>query len=113
MKIFLMLLFALSSITIAQNPKWINYPNTKKIMTVKEEGNNIWIGTKGGLLNLNKTTGNITLYNRSNSGLPYNWVNSIAIDGSGNKWMGSYEGVHGTYGGLTKFDGTKWTVYNT
>ena len=33
-------------------------------------------------------------------------VNSIAIDGSGNKWIG-------TWNGLAKFDGTNWTVYNT
>jgi len=28
-----------------------------------------------------------TEYNTSNSGLPGNWVFSIAIDGSGNKWI--------------------------
>ena len=42
----------------------------------------------------------------SNSGLPDNYVSSIAIDGSGNKWIG-------TWGGLVKFDDTNWTVYNT
>jgi hypothetical protein len=34
-------------------------------------------------------------------------VYSIAIDGSGKKWMGTYD--HG----LVKFDGTDWTVYKT
>jgi hypothetical protein len=38
--------------------------------------------------------------------LPDNKVRSITIDGSGNKWIG-------TGGGLAKFDGTNWTVYNT
>ncbi|MCE5305802.1 T9SS type A sorting domain-containing protein, partial [bacterium] len=32
---------------------------------------------------------------------------SIAIDGSGNKWIGTYSD------GLAKFDGTNWTVYNS
>ena len=32
---------------------------------------------------------------------------SLAIDGSGNKWIGT-DG-----GGLAKYDGTNWTVYNT
>ena len=34
-------------------------------------------------------------------------VTSIAIDGSGNKWIGTDDG------GLAKFDGTTWTVYTT
>ena len=52
------------------------------------------------------------MYNTSNSGLPDNNVNTIAIDASGNKWIGtgddSFEGA-----GLAEFDGTNWTVYNT
>ncbi|MGB7568595.1 MAG: two-component regulator propeller domain-containing protein [Chitinivibrionales bacterium] len=47
-----------------------------------------------------------TVYNAANSVLPSNLVTSIAIDDSGNKWIG-------TGGGLSKFDGTKWTVINT
>jgi ligand-binding sensor domain-containing protein len=31
----------------------------------------------------------------------------IAIDGQGNKWIGTW------FGGLAKFDGANWTVYNT
>ncbi|MBN1892846.1 choice-of-anchor D domain-containing protein [bacterium] len=46
------------------------------------------------------------VYNTSNSGLPYNYVTQIRIDGSGRKWIG-------TQGGLALFDGTSWTVYNT
>jgi ligand-binding sensor domain-containing protein len=36
-----------------------------------------------------------------------NYVYAIAIDGQGNKWIGTYGG------GLAKFDGINWTVYNT
>ena len=46
-------------------------------------------------------------YNPSNSGLPDGAVESIAIDGSGTKWIGTNDG------GLAKFDGTNWTTYNT
>ena len=38
--------------------------------------------------------------------MPSNGIHSIAFDGSGNKWIG-------TYGGLAKFDSTNWVVYNT
>ncbi len=34
---------------------------------------------------------NWTVYNTSNSGLPDNWVYAIAIDGQGNKWIGTRE----------------------
>ncbi len=50
---------------------------------------------------------NWTVYNTSNSGLPDNGVRAIAIDGQGNKWIGTYGG------GLAKFDGVNWTVYKT
>jgi ligand-binding sensor domain-containing protein len=51
-------------------------------------------------------SGTWTTYNTSNSGLVDNFVMAIAIDSSGNKWFGTYNGV-------SKFDGTNWTTYNT
>ena len=36
----------------------------------------------------------------------FNRVNAIAIDAEGNKWFGTSQGV-------SKFDGTNWTTYNT
>ncbi|CUU08034.1 Por secretion system C-terminal sorting domain-containing protein, partial [Candidatus Thermokryptus mobilis] len=47
-----------------------------------------------------------TIYNASNSGLPSNYINAIAIDGQDNLWIGTEEG-------LAKFDGVNWTVYNS
>lgn len=48
------------------------------------------------------------IYNRDNSGLPYNTYNeifSISVDSSGNYWLC-------TLGGLVEFDGTNWTVFS-
>lgn len=42
----------------------------------------------------------------SNSGLPVNWVYSLAIDHSNNKWIGAY------WNGLVKYEGNNWTTYN-
>jgi ligand-binding sensor domain-containing protein len=36
---------------------------------------------------------NWTVYNASNSGLPYNYIRAIAIDGQGNKWIGTLGGL--------------------
>ncbi|HOX79145.1 MAG TPA: two-component regulator propeller domain-containing protein [Bacteroidales bacterium] len=46
-----------------------------------------------------------TLYDHANTGLPYYWISSVAIDHSGNKWVGTYKN------GLSSFDGSKWTNY--
>jgi ligand-binding sensor domain-containing protein len=91
----------------AQNPEWITYSNGNLIRSIVIEGDYIWVGTSTGLVKLNKTTGEPVFYNTSNSGLPGNDVRSLAIDGSGNKWIGT------NGGGLVEFDGTNWTVYNT
>ncbi|MAT58772.1 MAG: hypothetical protein CMF23_12440 [Ignavibacteriae bacterium] len=90
----------------SQNPEWISYSSGKIIRATAIEGDSIWVGTNGGLVKLNKLTGETIFYNKSNSGLPDNDVISIAIDESGNKWIG-------TYGGLAKYDGTNWEVYKT
>jgi len=47
------------------------------------------------------------VYDTTNSGLPYNVVDCIAIDESNNKWIGT------PLGGVAKFDDTSWEVYDT
>ena len=45
-------------------------------------------------------------YTNSNSNLPNSPIYTIATDATGNKWIGTANGV-------AKFDGITWTVYNT
>ena len=91
----------------AQNPQWIQYTNGNDVWALADEGNILWIGTFGGLVKLDKTTGTSTFYNNANSDLPYNYVTDIAIDDNGTKWIGTY------YGGMAAFDGINWVIYNT
>ncbi|MFA5031379.1 MAG: two-component regulator propeller domain-containing protein [bacterium] len=98
---------AISSNSFAQYPNWINYTNGQRVEALADNGNELWIGTGGGLVKLDKTTDSMTFYNKANSGLPENVVTAIAVDKNGNKWIGTF------VGGLAKFDGTNWTVYNT
>ena len=95
------------SVSFAQNPEWVNYTNGDRVYALIEDGDYIWAGTLGGLVKIDKISGETAFYNKANSGLPYNRVESITIDGSGNKWIGTYGG------GLASFDGIDWTVYNT
>ena len=46
-------------------------------------------------------------FTKSNSGLPDDFINHIAIENGGTKWIAT------TAGGLAKFDDKTWTVYNT
>ena len=50
---------------------------------------------------------NWTVYNTSNSGLPSNTVDDIAVDRNGTIWFAT------RYGGIANYDGSTWTIYNT
>jgi ligand-binding sensor domain-containing protein len=108
--LFLVLEFLVASkgILFSQTQEWVVYTSGRYIFCLADEGNYLWIGTwGGGLVRLNKMTGEFIIYDKWNSGLPDNDVRAIAIDAQGNKWIGTY------WGGLAKFDGVNWTVYNT
>ena len=95
-----------SAILLPQNHEWINYFNGDIITAIEVDGNFIWVATSGGgLVKIEKSDGSPTFYNKINSDLPSNEVACIAIDGSGNKWIGTRDG-------LAKFDGSNWTIYN-
>ena len=49
--------------------------------------------------------GAITWYTAGSSTIPENYVQAIEIDADGNVWFGSF-------GGLTKYDGTTWTTWD-
>lgn len=107
--LFFALLLLLSSLT-AQISPWVNYTYNSSVRAIAREGNILWIGTTGGLVRYDTTTGDKAYYNVSNSGIPYNYVNAIAIDANGTKWIGSGE-YASSIGGLASFDGETWTSY--
>lgn len=106
-KTFFLCIILISSV-FAQNPEWIIYPDVKHILDLAEEGNNIWATTFGyGLAKIIKGTTTPIFYNKSNSDLPDSNLSHIAIDSSGNKWIGT------SLNGLVKFDDLNWTIYNS
>ncbi|HNS19885.1 MAG TPA: two-component regulator propeller domain-containing protein [Sedimentisphaerales bacterium] len=58
-------------------------------------------------------TGDWTVYNTANSGLPYDGVTALAFDAQGVVWVGTGRWYAFDGGGLARFDGQSWTVYNT
>lgn len=56
--------------------------------------NNVWIGTRSGLAFLNRVTGEFTIYDILNSGIPDNNVTALTIDyASGDIWIGTSNGM--------------------
>jgi ligand-binding sensor domain-containing protein len=105
--ISLILIFISTNFLLSQSQVWIGFTSGKFILSIADDGNYLWVGTAGGLVKLNKYTGQFIVYDKWNSQLPDNSVQAIAIDEQGNKWIGTYGG------GLAKFDGVNWIVYDT
>ena len=53
------------------------------------------------------------VYNTSNSGLPWNDVTCLTVDGGGNVWIVSRDRRTDIGGGLVKYNGANWSVLDT
>ena len=104
--VILISIFCLNITVLSQNPEWINYTSKGLVNTIIFEENFAWIGTTGGLVKINNNTGETKSFDKTNSGLPSNYVTSLAKDHSGILWIG-------TDRGLVKFDGINWEVFNS
>jgi ligand-binding sensor domain-containing protein len=85
--------------------EWLNYTNGDFIHCIKHKEGHIWVGTNGGLVRIDTSSGETQYYNRSNSGLPSNRIFALEFDSKGNLWIGTSDG-------LVKFDNTSWEVFN-
>ena len=75
--LLLLLLISLTSSIIAQIPEWKLYASGIRSQALAEEVNTLWVGTTGGLVELDKNTGNGVFYDITNSGLPKNDISVI------------------------------------
>lgn len=90
----------------AQAPQWLSITATHEVIDIEEEGDFLWLATQGGVIKMNKGTGEQEHFSTTNSGLCDNRVQSIAIEENGKKWFGTANGV-------SSFDDTNWMVYNS
>lgn len=107
-RVFLLGLYATREDCFVDGPciesgAWTCYRQEQNVKAIAVEGNNLWVGTEGGLVCMDKTTGKKTRYKYPKSGLPDHCINSIAVEGN-IKWIG-------TRYGLAKFDGDRFIVY--
>jgi ligand-binding sensor domain-containing protein len=87
-------------------PVWTNYEINASVFTLAFEGNDVWVGTEQGLIKYDLTQDRIVARYDSKNGLASDIITTVKIDSQGNKWVG----MHG--GGLAKFDGKTWRLYN-
>ena len=65
----------------------------------------LWVGTSGGVLQVNRKTGDLIRSYTRQDGLRNEYVFAIGIDPQGVKWFGT------NAGGMTRFDGKEWKTY--
>jgi ligand-binding sensor domain-containing protein/serine phosphatase RsbU (regulator of sigma subunit) len=76
----------------AENEKILKYPFSNGILensinTVKGKGDQVWVGTKKGLYNINSVTGKINLFSINIGGLPHNYINCLYLDKRNRLWV--------------------------
>ncbi|MFC2137425.1 T9SS type A sorting domain-containing protein [Bacteroidota bacterium] len=86
LKIFSIILFALFCLRINAQYDFTNYTNKDHIISLKAEGDSIWIGTTGGLV-LRNIDGTLIDVFTLEDGLGSNYINSIVIDYDKNRWL--------------------------
>lgn len=116
LQLFLSFFFGMASVlsggctsskpAVTARPVWTNYEINTSVFGMAFEGNNIWVGTEQGLIKYDLIHDQIVARYDSKSGLASDIVTTIKIDAEGNKWVG----MHG--GGLARFDGKTWRLYN-
>ena len=81
---FSLTFFLTTQCLYSQNPEWMNLFYCGSVVSIAQEGNYLWAATGSyGMMRLNKTTGEKVFYTETNSELPSNYVNSIAVDNNG------------------------------
>jgi ligand-binding sensor domain-containing protein len=94
--------------------QWKNYTNSETVICVAADHDTLWVGTQGGVAKYLTDGTKLANYTHAD-GLACNYVHGIAIDQNGNKWFatGIDPGSGDSGGGVSKFDGTTWTTYDT
>jgi ligand-binding sensor domain-containing protein len=94
---FLTLIFSLLGATNAQ--EWVSYQSQQQVNDLVDNGDELIMATDAGLVVMNKTTLEKTIFNTSNSNLSNNHIQSITQAPNGDTFIGTYDVVMGLFDG--------------
>jgi ligand-binding sensor domain-containing protein len=94
----------------AQTNPWTYQTWHGAVKAFAPEGDQLWIGTEGGIIRYDLLTHEQTEYLCTDQGVNFAGVSTIYIDPQGIKWV-AFMGTGVTAGALGRFDGTEWTLY--
>jgi len=98
---FFALTFLVGLIASVSAEEWQNFVYTGNITSVCASSTTVWIGTKGGVVALDKPTGQLTHHTRAN-GLVELYVSGLAVDINGSLWAA------GQFSHLSQLIGGGW-----
>jgi ligand-binding sensor domain-containing protein len=90
----------------AAYPDWMSFGHTGVVNVVCRQNNILWVGTTGGLVRYDEMSGKREVFNKANSGLPSNAIESIQVDADGDIWIGTYDA------GVAVYNGSDFIIYN-
>lgn len=84
----------------AHTQSWVSYQSQQQINDLVDTGTELWLATDAGLVVVNKSTLEKTIFNTANSPLNNNHIQTITPGPNGTAWIGTYDVV------LSLFDGS-------
>ncbi len=96
-----------SNRTDPEIPAWTNYRINTSVFSMAFQGDLIWVGTDRGILLYHLKEDRVVSKFDSSNGLVSDVITVIKIGPTGGVWVGTYGG------GMSKYDGSDWTHYNT
>jgi ligand-binding sensor domain-containing protein len=84
---------------------WTTYQHPEEVNDIAETATDIWFATNKGVVQMNKNTFEKTYYNSSNSPLPSDHIQALAMDADGQLFIGTYDNIMARFGG-----GDDWEI---
>ena len=104
-KITLLMLLSLCIFAVSAQSNWTNYTNDRLISDVLVVGNNVWVGSQGGLTRTNILTGEFQTYLPGNSPIKGGGITDIEKAPDNSLWMASENA------GIFHVKDGEWTNY--
>ena len=83
-----------------QAQEWVSYQSQQHVNDLVDTGDELLLATDVGLVVVDKTTLETTLFDKSNTSLSNNHIQTITKSADGNTWIGTYDVA------MMQFDGT-------